>query len=457
MARIGQAEAIPQRARVAGACAHDDLERDSPASPRAHQRASLDAHLREQPAHRGTAGERAQRARRRNTGAIAPRVARPAAADRSRRSAQGRTHPRAGGHLLARAGHRHGRDRSRHPDRGAAVGRERHAANRPIGPHHRRGEPRHHRPQVPGRSGGVRRGHPRDARGADREHQVSAQPARRPCAADRRDGVDGSMDGRGALRRRPAGCTVCRARQGHVRGRARHALGPLSVGRLRRSPAAADVGPARERGDGARGCEADRGDQRRHDPRPRPVRRVPGGRARSRGACGRARRRDGLREPRGRDIPARRVELAHRPDHSRPRARDPCPGRARQDALLEGGRDGPAAGARTHDRRARAHARGPAACCRDRAAGPSPRSRRAGGRESPALSLRSTRRGRRRPRRPHGAHRALPRRAGRLARLRPLAIRQPHPRPLGHGRRRTCPRGNQGSTSKRCGPTTGSW
>ena len=185
----------PERTGGAGTGALDDLDGDSPAAPRAHQRASFDAHLREQPSHRGAAGERAQRARRRDAGAIASRIARAAAADRSRRSAQGRAHPRPGRDLVARARHRHGRDRSGDPDRGAAVGRERHAANRPVGAHHRRGEPRHHRPEVPRRSGGVRRGHPRDARGADREHAIPAQSAGRPRAANRRDGVDGAVDG----------------------------------------------------------------------------------------------------------------------------------------------------------------------------------------------------------------------------------------------------------------------
>ena len=42
---------------------------------------------------------------------------------------------------------------------------------------------------------------------------------------------------------------------------------------------------------------------------------------------------------------------------------------------------------------------------------------------------------RRRARRPHGPHRALPGRARRLACLRPLALWQPHPRPVGNGRR----------------------
>ena len=44
------------------------------------------------------------------------------------------------------------------------------------------------------------------------------------------------------------------------------------------------------------------------------------------------------------------------------------------------------------------------------------------------------------PRRPHHRHRALPRRTGRLARLRAHALRQPHPHSLGHGGERAHPR-----------------
>ena len=75
-------------------------------------------------------------------------------------------------------------------------------------------------------------------------------------------------------------------------------------------------------------------DQRRHDPRSRPVRRLPRrrrrrrqhGRARARASAqrrpagGRARRGDGLRGARGRGDPARRERLADRADHPRPGA-----------------------------------------------------------------------------------------------------------------------------------------
>jgi ATP-dependent Lhr-like helicase len=77
------------------------------------------------------------------------------------------------------------------------------------------------------------------------------------------------------------------------------------------------------------------GRQRRHDPRPRALRRLPAA-APSRPARGRARRGDGVREPRGRRVRARRLELAHRRDHPRPRAGRPGARRAGRDAVLEG-------------------------------------------------------------------------------------------------------------------------
>ena len=53
--------------------------------------------------------------------------------------------------------------------------------------------------------------------------------------------------------------------------------------------------------------------------------------------------------------------------------------------------------------------------------------------------------------------RARPRRARRLARLRPLAARRAHPRAVGDGGRRRRSARNAASTSKRSGETTGSW
>jgi ATP-dependent Lhr-like helicase len=51
-------------------------------------------------------------------------------------------------------------------------------------------------------------------------------------------------------------------------------------------------------------------------------------------AAGRARRRDGVRVATGRDVPARRVDLADRGDHARSRDREPGAGRDREDAVL---------------------------------------------------------------------------------------------------------------------------
>ena len=106
-----------------------------------------------------------------------------------------------------------------------------------------------------------------------------------------------------------------------LRGRARHAVGPLSLGRVRRAAAARHVGSRQRHRRRAPGRQARRHRQRRHDSRSRPLRRVPARRrARSR-ARRRARRRDGVRGARRRDVPARRVDVAHRADHARPRDR----------------------------------------------------------------------------------------------------------------------------------------
>ena len=127
-----------------------------------------------------------------------------------------------------------------------------------------------------------------------------------------------------------------RVEPARIRGRARHAVGPLSVGRVRRAAAARHLGPGQRPRGGPPGRQADGHRQRRHDSRSRPLRRVPARRrARSR-ARRRAGRRDGVRGARRRDVPARRVDLAHRADH--PRSRDRVTGARRtgQDAVLEG-------------------------------------------------------------------------------------------------------------------------
>ena len=136
---------------------------------------------------------------------------------------------------------------------------------------------------------------------------------------------------------------------------------------------------------GARRREARRDRQRRHDSRSRAVRRVPGRRRPGRGARRRARRGDGVREPRRRDVRARRLVVAHRGDHARPRARLARARRAGQDAVLEGRPRRPAAGARPRDRPPDARPAAAAAGRGRRSADARARSRRARRRE-PARS-----------------------------------------------------------------------
>ena len=115
-------------------------------------------------------------------------------------------------------------------------------------------------------------------------------------------------------RRLPVRRALARA----ARERARHARRPVPVGRVRRAAAAHRLGPHRRCDPRPHGRPPARGDERGDDPRPRAVRRLPVGRRRSRR---RARRGDGLRGARGADVHARRLDLADRGDHARPRAR----------------------------------------------------------------------------------------------------------------------------------------
>ena len=213
---------------------------------------------------------------------------------------------------------------------------------------------RHHLPEVPRRPRRLRRGRAQHARGRGRGDALSAQPARRAGAADRRDGGDGRLAGRRAVRagaraprRSPSSsaassraCSTCwpaatrptsspscgRASPGiacaHThrrRARARSAWPSPTAAPSPIAASTASSSPARRRGAGARR---------------------------------RARRGDGLREPRRRDLPARRLDVAHRGDHPRPGDRLAGAGRAGQDAVLEGRAAGPAARVRPRDRRA---------------------------------------------------------------------------------------------------------
>ena len=371
-------------------------------------RSTLD--LRQQPAPRGAAGRRAQRAGRRAAGPGPPRLPGARAARGDRGPAQGRGAPRPRGHLVARAGHRHGRHRPGHPDRGPAVGGQRTAAHRPGRAPRRCGEPRHRLPEVPGRSRGVRRRHPPHARRPGGGHALSPQSARRPRPADRGHGGHGALARRRPPRHRAARGALRGAEPARLRERAGHAVRPLSLGRVRRAAPAPHLGPRGRDAHHARG-RAPRGDRQRGDhSRSRALRGLPR-RGGAPGARRRAGRGDGLREPRGRDVPARRLHVAHRGDHPRPGPRLPGPGPARQDALLARRRPGPP------PRAGPAHRAADPRAARDAGRGGAPpprapaRSRRGGGDQPAPVSPRSGRRGRGAGR-SHGGHRALPRRAG---------------------------------------------
>ena len=124
-----------------------------------------------------------------------------------------------------------------------------------------------------------------------------------------------------------------------------------------RASAADRLGPRRGHDPGPSGRPPAGGHQRRHDPRPRPVR----GDASRRPSRRRARRGDGLRGPPGPDLPARRDHLADRGGRPRPGDRHPGARAARSDPVLEGRRHRPPARARRGDRRVRALGRRPAA------------------------------------------------------------------------------------------------
>ncbi len=121
-----------------------------------------------------------------------------------------------------------------------------------------------------------------------------------------------------------------------ARGGARHAVGPLPVRCVRRAAPAHRVGPRDRRTHPAPRRAAAGRHQRRHDPRPWTVRRVPRRRRRTGPARRRARRRDGLRVPRRRRLPAGLVLVADRRDHPRAGAGDSGAGPGRPDAVLEG-------------------------------------------------------------------------------------------------------------------------
>ena len=94
--------------------------------------------------------------------------------------------------------------------------------------------------------------------------------------------------------------------------------------------------------------------ERGHDPGSRPLRRPSRRRRRARR---RARRGDGLRGAPGPDVHARRLDLADRGDHARPRARLAGAGRPGRDSVLEGRGRRPPVRAGGEDRRRQPRAR----------------------------------------------------------------------------------------------------
>ena len=134
----------------------------------------------------------------------------------------------------------------------------------------------------------------------------------------------------------------------------------------------------------------------------------------------------------------------------------PAPGQPGKMPFWKGEAAGPAARVRPRHRRAGPLAPGAAGRGRPRPARKGARPRSAGGREPAAVPGRSARGDRPRARRSHHRHRALPRRAGRLARLPAVAARRTGDGAVVDGDPRRHARGAAASTPRRCGTTTAS-
>ena len=115
-----------------------------------------------------------------------------------------------------------------------------------------------------------------------------------------------------------------------LRGRPRHAGGPLPVRRVRRAPPPHRLGPVHRDGPAPRQRQDAGGHQPGHHPRSRALH----GDAGRWWSGGRARRGDGLREPAGRRVRPRIDVVADRRDNPRPGHRGPRPGPARRQAPL---------------------------------------------------------------------------------------------------------------------------
>ena len=324
-----------------------DLALDLPRAAGAGEGAPLDDRLRQQPPAGRAARAAPQRARRGRDRPRPPRLDRPRAAAGDRGAAQAGPDSVPGRHLVARARDRHGRRRPRDPGRVAEVGRPRPAAGRAR------------RPQLDEVSRGrifpkfradllesavvarkMRAGEIEETSIPRNPLDVLSQQIVAICADE-----EIAVDELHALVKQRVPLRGPLARP--ARERARHARRPLPVGRVRGAAAADRLGPHRRPDPGPTGRTQAGRHQRGHDPGPRPLRRPPRRRRRPRR---RARRGDGLRGARGPDVPARRVHVADRGDHARPRARLARAGRSGRGAVLEGRGRRPALRARRGDR-----------------------------------------------------------------------------------------------------------
>ena len=161
------------------------------------------------------------------------------------------------------------------PDRVAAVGGQRPAAGRPRRPPGRRGLPRRALPQAPRRPRPDRRGRGADAHRRDRVAPGADQPPRRARPAGRGDHRARGLVGRRPLRAGEAERAVRPAPAQRLRRDARPAERPLPLRRVRRAAPAHRLGPGHRHPHRATGLAAAGRHERRHDPRPRALRRLP--------------------------------------------------------------------------------------------------------------------------------------------------------------------------------------
>ncbi len=327
--------------------------------------APLDDRLRQQPPPGRAARAAAERARRGGDRARAPRLARPRAADRGRGAAEGGADPVPRRDLVARARDRHGRGRPGHPGREPEVGRARATARRPS---------RARAPLGLARAGSSRSSGPTCSSRPSSRRRCARARSRRRAFRGTRSTCSRSRSSRSARTRRSrsTSCTSSSRRAYPFAELSRAQLENVLDMLAGRYPSDefAELRP-RIVWDRTAGVVRGRTGARRlavTNAGTIPDRGLFGvflvGRRRSRR---RARRGDGLRGARGADLRARRLDLADRGDHARPRARLAGSGRARRRSVLEGRGGRPPGGARRADRPRGSRARRAGRRRRDRA------------------------------------------------------------------------------------------